>query len=706
MPSGTRHAPDNLSLEAAARRPAITFRAVLAGFAGVCLIAAVGPYNDLLLENTFLIGGNMPLGMLVLMLLLLVFVNGPLSRWAPRYAFSAGELTVILSMMLVSCAVPLVGFTSYIIGMLEGIKHNAGSSFEVATLLSNLHLPEWVFPAVHGQTPAQQATDPVIRDLVGRIPPGSAYGIPWSAWLWPLVSWTIWGLAMWGACMCVSLIVRRQWVENERLMFPIAMVYSSLLESPKPRRWFNDLLGNKVFWLGVAFVVGLRGWNGLATYFPKYWPEIPLDFNVSGLMRNPPFLYIDSWVKRSHVYFAVIGISFFLQTRIAFSIWFFYMIYNVALMVAGSYQMEIKETTITDQLCGSAVMWGLLILWVGRGHYLMVLRQMFRWEKGREMGSGIFGAKHPQGPFRPKIPDPFLPYRMAGWGLMFCLVVMVGWLYAAGTTFIGALAVVIMLMGLLVLVTRIAAETGLYYDQINVPLYRIWTYALPARTTGESFFWSSFMGAAFAHDTRECAPVYMTHALKTADTAGVATGSRRFEGPAFVGLLMASMVVALLVSAVSTLQMDYHHATALSSQTVINPYAVQDMAGPMVLSPTRQYMTGITSGSGWLGNFTFGAAITAILGVLRLRLEEWPLHPIGFLLSYTAPVTHMWFNIFLGWLIKALVVKFGGATLFRRSQPLFIGLIIGEAVAAAIFLSTALVLAGLGEPYKRIYFTP
>lgn len=694
MPSGTRDVPDIPSPEAGARRPAITFRAVVAGLAGVCLISGVGPYNDLLLENTFLIGGNIPLGVLVLMLLLLVLVNGPLSRWAPRYVLSGGELTVILGMMLVGCAVPLVGFTSYIIGMLEGIKHYPASQFEVATLLSNLHLPEWVFPAVHGQTPQQQALDPVIRDLVGRIPPGSSYGVPWSAWLWPLVSWGIWGLAMWGGCMCVSLIVRRQWVENERLMFPIAIVYNSLLEAPKPRRWFNDLLSNKIFWLGVAFVVALRGWNGLAMYFPRYWPAIPLNYNLGGLLSNPPFLYIDWWVKRSHVYFAVIGISFFLQTRIAFSIWFFYMLYNVALMVAGSYQMEIKETTITDQLCGSAVMWGLLILWVGRSHYLMVLRQMFR------------GAASDE----PR--ERYLPYRMAGWGLVVCLVVMVGWLYAAGTTMVGALAIVIMLMVLLILVTRIAAETGLYYDQVNVPLYRIWTYALPARTTGESFFWSSFMGAAFAHDTRECAPIYMTHALKTADSAGVAGGaegaggSRRFEGPAFVILLMVSMVVALLVSAVSTLQMDYHHATALSSETVINPYAVQDMAYPMVLGPTKQYMTGITGGSGWLANFTFGAAITAILGTLRLHYEAWPLHPIGFLLAYTAPVTHMWFNIFLGWLIKVVVVKFGGATLFRRSQPLFIGLIVGEAVAAAIFLTTALILAGLGEPYKRIYFTP
>ena len=214
------------------------------------------------------------------------------------------------------------------------------------------------------------------------------------------------------------------------------------------------------------------------------------------------------------------------------------------------------------------------------------------------------------------------------------------------------------------------------------------------------------MGAAFAHDTRECAPVYMTHALKTADSAGVATGSRRFEGPGFAGLLMLSMVVALLVSAISTLQMDYHHATALSSETVVNPYAVQDMAGPMGLGPTRQYLSGINSGDGWLANFAFGAAITAILGALRLQFEAWPLHPIGFLLAYTAPVTHMWVNIFLGWLVKVLVVKFGGATLFRRSQPLFIGLIVGEAVAAAIFLSAALVLAGLGEPYKRIFFTP
>src|SRR5512133_3700748 len=116
MSSGTRDAPEVLAPEAGARGRAITFRAVLAGLAGVCLISGVGPYNDLLLENTFLIGGNMPVGMLVLMLLLLVLVDGSLSRCAPRSAFSDGEMTVILSMLLVGCAVPRVGFTSYIIG--------------------------------------------------------------------------------------------------------------------------------------------------------------------------------------------------------------------------------------------------------------------------------------------------------------------------------------------------------------------------------------------------------------------------------------------------------------------------------------------------------------------------------------------------------------------------------------------------------------
>jgi hypothetical protein len=45
-----------------------------------------------------------------------------------------------------------------------------------------------------------------------------------------------------------------------------------------------------------------------------------------------------------------------------------------------------------------------------------------------------------------------------------------------------------------------------------------------------------------------------------------------------------------------------------------------------------------------------------------------------------------WFSIFVGWLAKVLIVRLGGAGLFQRMRPLFIGIIFGEALAAAFWL--------------------
>lgn len=47
----------------------------------------------------------------------------------------------------------------------------------------------------------------------------------------------------------------------------------------------------------------------------------------------------------------------------------------------------------------------------------------------------------------------------------------------------------------------------------------------------------------------------------------------------------------------------------------------------------------------------------------------------------------LWFSIFLAWLIKLAVLKYGGPWLFRATRPFFIGLIVGQFVAAGAWLA-------------------
>jgi len=82
------------------------------GLLGVVLICGLTPYNDYVLNNTFLIGNNLPIGVVMMLFLFTLLVNGPLNRFKPQWALSAGELTVAFSMTLISCALPSLIFTT------------------------------------------------------------------------------------------------------------------------------------------------------------------------------------------------------------------------------------------------------------------------------------------------------------------------------------------------------------------------------------------------------------------------------------------------------------------------------------------------------------------------------------------------------------------------------------------------------------------
>src|SRR4051794_19320421 len=58
--------------------PAITWRSVTLGLAGVVVICGLTPYNDYALNNTFMVGNNLPLGVVMLLFIMAVCVNAPL----------------------------------------------------------------------------------------------------------------------------------------------------------------------------------------------------------------------------------------------------------------------------------------------------------------------------------------------------------------------------------------------------------------------------------------------------------------------------------------------------------------------------------------------------------------------------------------------------------------------------------------------------
>lgn len=333
-----------------------------------------------------------------------------------------------------------------------------------------------------------------------------------------------------------------------------------------------------------------------------------------------------------------------------------------------------------------------LMVWTARGHLRLVAAQMWR---GRVSGEPDGG---------------FLSYRVAGWGLLVCGAGLVGWLVAAGASAAGALVTIGLLLLVFLIVARVVAETGLAYVQVNWLSSRIWLYGMDSglyHTTPRSFFWTAFFGSTIANDTREAAGIYTTHALHVADREEQERPRGRLKS--YIAVAALVLAASYLASGASTLVMQYNFAATLGPQQYAPVYRYGLEGTPnRVVDPTVRYAT--RSGSREMHSHAAhvgaGAAATSLLGVLRARYTAWPLHPLGFLLMHTYPLRRMWFSLFLGWLCKLVLVKYGGAGMMRTARPAFIGLVVGEAAAAGMWVIVTITRAALGLDYHLIYFTP
>ena len=70
----------------------------------------------------------------------------------------------------------------------------------------------------------------------------------------------------------MTVILRKQWVENERLVYPLISPVSDLIEGTDSEDLLTRLMQNRLFWIGFAVGFGLLAWN-MVWYFWEGWPR-------------------------------------------------------------------------------------------------------------------------------------------------------------------------------------------------------------------------------------------------------------------------------------------------------------------------------------------------------------------------------------------------------------------------------------------------
>jgi len=91
-----------------------------------------------------------------------------------------------------------------------------------------------------------------------------------------------------------------------------------------------------------------------------------------------------------------------------------------------------------------------------------------------------------------------------------------------------------------------------------------------------------------------------------------------------------------------------------------------------------------------------GALIFVFIAVMRLQFFWWPFHPVGYVLGLglMAGEGIGGLPFVVAWLAKALVLRYGGLRLYRRTLPIAIGLIVGDVLNRSLWDIISLVTRG------------
>ena len=623
----------------------ITRRSVLLGLCLAGLLCAVTPYNDYVVENTFMAGNHFPVGA-VAVLLLMSALNLVTQRLRGRPLLSARELGVVYILIMVTSGIPSSGLLRYLIPTLPTPHYFAGAGNQWERAIWG-HIPDWL--GVSG-TPANWFFE--------GMPEGAS--VPWGAWWTPLSRWLILVGAVWLMMICLSALVRKQWADQERLAFPLVQFPLEVLRDTGrgPSAWF---FGNRLVWLGASIVLLVHVINGVHAYYPSV-PGVPTSTSMDSALADRP--WAAAVPVRFNLYFSVIGFGYLLSSEVAAGFWFSVILMKaqaILLSLVGYEGTSAWGGAITEignrEQMGALLMVAGMLLWFLRGTLASAFKRIFARAPGGDDGG-----------------EP-LSYRFAALGLVAGMGITFAWLVWAGMTPVFAAAFLVFFLAICLVLTRIIAEAGLLMVQfsfkpVDYLLMLGGTTALgPANLTV-----LAFVDTVLTFDLRECLMPSVLNGFRMAEQSGVST--RRLSK-----VIGAAAVFALVVT-IPVFLMTFYKLGAV----------VVDRNGTLTGLP-REFFTELASrletpshpsGMEYLWMLV-GAVAVAVTSWLRLTFVWWPIHPLGLVMGTSYATRNLWFSLFLGWLFRMLTVRYSGLRGYLRFRPLFMGIVMGDVLGALLW---------------------
>ena len=500
--------------------------------------------------------------------------------------------------------------------------------------------------------------------------------VPWYAWTRTLTRFWIPLVIVFGLMFIgLALIAHRQFSDHEHLPYPIVTFAKSLL--PEEGNIISSVLRSRLFWVAAGLVALLHVNNYAQKYYPDYLVWFPTWFDFRSLGELVPVLRRggDHGILHFNIYFTCIGFAYFIASDVALSVALAPLAYSLVAGTLAGYGVSLhtagRNAVSPDGFIKMGAFFGmfLIIVYSGRFHYLSVFKRCFGLRAQNEVrDSEIWGAR------------VFLASGLIAVLLLWWVGVSLLWsvLFWAGVVMV------------YVATSRVVAETGSFLLQPHVyPAVMIWGF-VGARVLGPTQLMILMMvGAIFNIGTHVQVMPMTMHSLKLVEKKPLRTAS----------LGATALIVALLVCIPVTLYFQYDIGSGAASDGWTRwvpryPYdpivSVEDKLEAQGMLEEAGNYSGLdwirAINPNWPAVAAFTIALVLVLGTefVRLRWAGWPLHPVLFLFAGWWHSRMLAVSFLIGWLVKVIVNKYGGAPTYRKLKPLMMGLIAGDMLGGII----------------------
>lgn len=598
-------------------------------------------------------------------LVALVMVNSLLRRQRRIRPLTVAELVTIFLFVTVSSTMMGCGIGRFLLACITAPFYYSSPAAPLEELAR--FIPSWLAP----QDPA------VHRWLYESSPTGQ---VPWGVWQAPIIAWTGFFFVFGAAILCLMVLFNEPWVEQERLVFPLVRLPMQIMD---PRQGAVPFFRARATWIGMGVALVLNAINIVRGVFfggPSGGFYVNIGTGLTGAPWNAAL------PVSLHLRPELVGLGYLISTELSFSIWFFQALLKAQAIFFSAVGYRVSGAPFgQEQGIGGYVVLAAFLVWKGRGPFLQAWGS---WVGGRGPASGSLGRE--RGALSRATPPVSAAYRWALAGSVAGLLAVLIFWRAAGLSPWLAVVYLYVLVSVSVVYGRLRAETG-------VPI--VWAFPYGLQHKAVRYFVNSRLYTGLGPDYRSgtlytlliflsrgyfpTVSGYGIEGLTLGKQAGLA------KAPVF-GTLLAAIAMGAAASFYFHL-VPYYQKGAVGlrgglwgSEIAQAEYAALYQAAQMPVPPDVPRIIATLSGGGFL----------ALLTLVRARFLGSPFSPLGYALACSYGDL-LWGSFFLVWIIKTILLRYGGHKAYLAALPGFLGFALGHfIVAGAIWGSLGAALGG------------